>query len=127
MANVDVVFTSNLGEFKNALPQQIERALIAIGMMAESHAKEYCPVDTGRLRNSITHEVRLEEKAVIIGSNVAYAPFVELGHRQNVGQFVPVLGKRLVRAYIPPQPFLRPAIENHQAEYKSLAESALKS
>nr|DAH24425.1 MAG TPA: putative tail component [Caudoviricetes sp.] len=34
---------------------------------------------------------------------VEYASYVEYGHRQHVGQFVPVLGKRLKRAWIPGQ------------------------
>ena len=72
----EVTYTSHLGEFLDALPEQIEQALIAIGMTAETHAKRECPVDTGRLRNSITHEVDMNEQAAIIGSNVEYAAFV---------------------------------------------------
>ena len=105
-----VTFESHLGEFLDARPEQIEQALIAIGMTAETHAKEYCPVDTGRLRNSITHEVDMSDQAAIIGSNVEYAAYVELGTSKMA-----------------PRPYLRPAAENHSAEYKSLVESALKS
>lgn len=32
---------------------------------------------------------------------------VEYGHRQNVGQFVPKLGKRLVKPYVEGQYFLK--------------------
>lgn len=32
--------------------------------------------------------------------NVEYASYVEYGHRQNVGQFVPALGKRLVKPWV---------------------------
>lgn len=71
-----VVFESHLEDILDAIPEQIEQALIAIGMTAETHAKEECPVDTGRLRNSITHEVDANEQVVIIGSNVEYAAFV---------------------------------------------------
>ena len=35
----------------------IARALEAIGIEAESDAAKLCPVDTGRLRNSITHTI----------------------------------------------------------------------
>lgn len=38
---------------------------------------------------------------------IEYASFVEYGHRQHVGQFVPVLGKRLKRAWIPGQHMLQ--------------------
>ncbi len=73
---MEVVIKDNSGEFLKALPEQIEQALTAIGLTAETYAKQDCPVDTGRLRNSITNEVRADEKAVYIGSNVEYAAFV---------------------------------------------------
>lgn len=105
-----ITFESHLGEFMDALEEQVEQALIAIGMTAETHAKELSPVDTGRLRNSITHEVDMGGHAAIIGSNVEYAAYVELGTSRQKAQ-----------------PYLRPAVENYAQEYKSIAESALKS
>lgn len=110
MANIEVVFESHLGELLDALPEQIEAALTAIGMVAETHAKEYCPVDTGRLRNSISHDTDMSVNAAIIGTNVEYAAYVELGTSK-------------MRA----QPYLRPAALEHSDEYKSLVEAALKS
>lgn len=73
---MEVVIKDNSEEFLKALPEQIEQALTAIGLTAESYAKQDCPVDTGRLRNSITHAVETGEQAVYIGSNVEYAAFV---------------------------------------------------
>lgn len=70
---MEVVIKDNSEEFLKALPEQIEQALTAIGLTAESYAKQECPVDTGRLRNSITHAVEAGEQAVYIGSNVEYA------------------------------------------------------
>ena len=103
----DVKIQSNKQEVLNHLPDAIEAALEAIGLTAESYAKENCPVDTGRLRNSITHAV--EGDAVYIGTNVEYAPYVELGTSR-----------------MPARPFLGPAAENHGEEYKELFESAMK-
>ena len=73
---MEVVIKDNSEEFLKALPEQIEQALTAIGLTAETYAKQECPVDTGRLRNSITHAVETGEQAVYIGSNVEYAAFV---------------------------------------------------
>ena len=73
---MEVVIKDNSGEFLKALPEQIEQALTAIGLTAESYAKADCPVDTGRLRNSITNAVETGEQTVYIGSNVEYAAFV---------------------------------------------------
>ena len=49
-------------------------------------AKINSPVDTGRLRASITPEVRMDGNDVVgvVGSNVFYAPFVEFGTRPHV-------------------------------------------
>jgi phage gpG-like protein len=54
----------------------------------------------GRLRSSVTQKV--SEDQFIIGTNVEYSPFVEYGHKQQVGRFVPVLGKRLVEPFVSP-------------------------
>ena len=55
------------------------RALELCGMKAEGYAKDLTPVDTGNLRNSISHKVDDREKAVYIGTNNRYAAYVELG------------------------------------------------
>lgn len=58
------------------------------GKIAEANCKELCPVDTGRLRNSITYEVSEDGKSVIVGTNVEYASEVEFDDRKHhvVGQ-----------------------------------------
>ena len=54
-------------------------------LMVERDAKLLAPVDTGRLRASITGEVRVEGNSVqgVVGSNVLYAPYMELGTRPH--------------------------------------------
>lgn len=74
---VDVV-TDNTDEWEAAFEQAIARGLEEVGLAAEGHAKAICPVDTGRLRNSITH-AQLDGKHEAIGTNVEYARYVELG------------------------------------------------
>lgn len=68
---------NNLKQFEAAKDKAIAAALEEIGLRAERHAKRECPVDTGRLRNSITHQVMTESNCVLIGSNVEYAEIVE--------------------------------------------------
>lgn len=108
MADVKVV-QDNTDEVVEALGTAMARALEAIGIQAEGYAKDLCPVDTGRLRNSITHAVEADEKAAYIGTNVEYAPYVELGTSKHKEQ-----------------PFLRPAAQDHGDEYRSILESELK-
>ena len=98
-SNVDLA----LEEMKNKKAMALE----IIGAKAESYAKQLCPVDTGRLRNSISH-AQLNEDSEVIGTNVEYAPHVELGTRHQ-------------RA----KPYLRPAAENHSDEYKSIMKAVM--
>lgn len=102
--NVDV--HTNASIFKSALSEQKAMALEAIGLAAEGYAKEECPVDTGRLRSSISHAK--DDDAAYIGTNVEYAPYIELGTSR-----------------MKPRPFLRPAAESHANEYKEIVKAAL--
>lgn len=106
--NIEVKLDINTKALKNAAAEQIQAALEEIGMKAENHAKLICPVDTGLLRNSITHTQ--EDKTAIIGSNVEYAPYVELGTSKRAAT-----------------PFLTPAIQDNVGEYKAILEKHLKS
>lgn len=87
----------------NAIDLALVAALEEVGLVAEGYAKRACPVDTGRLRNSITHIVDEGTRHVIIGTNVEYAPYVELGTRHQK-----------------PQPFLKPAANDHYSTYKGI-------
>lgn len=95
-------------------PEKMERAILTalekIGLTAEGYAKQMAPVDTGRLRNSITHQVINDEKAAVIGTNVEYAPYVELG---TSGQKA--------------QPYLVPAAQNHIEQWRSILKGELES
>lgn len=121
MAGIEVTLTSNKDEILEALGEQLGKAMIAIGMTAESNAKQEITkavydtpesksgyVRTGRLRNSITYGVDTEEPAVYIGSNVEYAPYVELGTSKMTAR-----------------PFLKPAVENYGEQYKELLQQAM--
>ena len=52
---MSVIFTSHVPQALDAMEHAKSTALELIGGKAESYAKKLCPVDTGRLRNSITH------------------------------------------------------------------------
>jgi len=105
--SVEITMISHADEIRDALELATERALHAIGITAADHAMEICPVDTGRLRASITHAV--DGDAAYIGTNVEYAAAVELG-----------------TSWQKAQPYLRPACTQHSDEYKELALRAMK-
>lgn len=99
----------NSEKFKEEMKAKVKNALDAIGMQAVGYAQGAAPVDTGRLRNSISHEVA--EDTCYIGTNVEYAPYQELG--------VP---SHNIKAHH----FLKNAAANHTSEYQAIAESQLK-
>lgn len=73
------------------ISKELERRAIRV----EGAAKQACPVDTGRLRASITHQLGQDGEGLLadIGTDVEYAPYVEFGTR-----------------FMAAQPFLRPAL-----------------
>lgn len=130
MADVEVEFIDNSDMVLLEMIRKKAKALEMVGLAAEGYAKRLCAVDTGRLRNSITHTTGKgrsdlpdppakpedsmlkgtpEKDTVYIGTNVEYAPYVELG---------------TVRT--PAQPFLRPAAANHTEQYKSIIDRVMK-
>lgn len=103
-----IKLTDNTQDFINATHEQRARALEAVGLLAEGYAKMLCPVDTGNLRNSITHD-RGGEDFEVVGTNVEYAPYVEYGTSRMKAQ-----------------PYIKPAVEEHAEEYKQIFEEYLK-
>ena len=108
MADIEISFTDNSPLVRDVFRMACYRGLVAIGMSAERHAKAITPVDTGRLRNSISHAV-INTDAAYIGTNVEYAPYVELGTSHNKAHHM-----------------LKRAASEHSAEYKRLMEDSLK-
>ena len=103
-------FTSHVPSVNSKVDAAFARAAEIIGGMAESYAKGLAPVDTGNLRNSITHESEDDGHTVVVGTNVKYAPYQELG---------------APNAHVPAHPYIRPAFENHMSEYKNVVQSEL--
>lgn len=67
------------------IERKIYMGLVACGEEVEGNVAELVPVDTGRLKGSITHEV--DDHTIVVGTNVEYAVRQELGDYQHeVGQ-----------------------------------------
>lgn len=122
MSDVKIILNTTIA--LNGLKDAKKRALEICGGKCETYAKQLCPKDKGRLVNSITHK-QLDENTEIIGTNVEYAPYVELGHHQQPGRYVPAIGKRLKASYVKGKPFIRPAAEDHSDEYKRIIRNEL--
>lgn len=109
MIEITVVnLLDNTELIKHASDEAIAKALEMCGMIAETYAADLAPVDTGRLTNSITHAPE-DKYTMVIGTNVEYAAYVELGTSRHPE----------------PQPYLRPALLNHIGEYENIIKSVL--
>ena len=126
----DIKLVDNSEEVLRHMLEQKALGLEAIGGQMEMHAKSNCPVDTGRLRNSITFATSTAQGSpntsagasaepkdysmhgspdvdeVVVGTNVEYAPEQEYYGR---------------KAH-----FLKDAATAHSGEYKKIMESAMK-
>lgn len=105
----DVIFNDLSDKVLKATQKQIEAVLEAWGLQGESFAKEETPVDTSRLKNSITHTV--DGNFAVIGTNVEYAPYVEENDKAK---------HEKGNAH-----FMRNAVTQHNDEYKQKAEMIL--
>lgn len=132
---------SNKDAVLRELDRKVEKALTMIGEQAVGYAQEIVHENEGKnaqkyvgeasersgeLANLMEFEVDMSDDSVIIGTDVEYAPYVEFGHLQEVGRFVPKIKKRLVKPQAPAYPFLRPALEKHLEEYNRIANDVLK-
>lgn len=93
---------------------KVEAAIIkflhAAGMVVQGDAVNRCPVDTGNLRQSIAFDVDEDAKSTIVGTNVHYAPYVELG-----------------TVKMKAQPFLRPALDKNRSGLSILLQDYINS
>ena len=129
--NID--FKDNSQAVLKAMQQAVEKALEKCGLVAEGYAKKLAPVDTGNLRNSISHKVDPEEPAVYIGSNTSYAPYVELatgiyaeGGRPTPWVYQDAKGNWHWTRGNPAKPYLKPAVADHARQYRQIIEQELK-
>ena len=129
---MDVEFINHSEEVLATFRQAAIRALEECGLVGEGFAKRLCPVDTGNLRNSISHKVDEGEPAAYIGTDVEYGAYVELGTGQYYtgGRPTPWVYQdargnwhwtRGNRAH----PFLKPAVADHTKTYSNIIKSEL--
>lgn len=128
--NID--FNDNSEEVRDAMMDAALRALEKCGLTAEGYAKQLAPVDTGNLRNSISHKIDTDEMAAYIGTNVEYAPYVELGTgrytdggRQTPWAYQDEKGNWHMTHGQQAQPYLKPAVADHAQDYRRIIEDTL--
>lgn len=88
------------------LENAVKRGLILSGQLVAQRAQQKAPVDTGRLKRSITsipQQMGRGTFKVLVGTNVIYALFQELGTK-----------------FMKAQPYLRPALKESAEDIKQL-------
>ena len=146
------IAVDNTDEIKAATREAVLVALEAVGLQAEGYAKRKCPVDTGLLRNSITHavggiEFNVDYKATY-GSNRTKSGKRRRATAKNAGtvksgsasgtvgdedDLTAYIGTNVEYAsYVEygtsktaAQPFLKPAVNDHINQYKKIFEAYL--
>lgn len=108
-----VVKEDNADKIVKEIATAKERALEKIGLKAEGDVVGYMTheniVDTGRLRNSITHRVMNDEDCVYVGTNVEYAMYVHEGTSKMKGR-----------------PYLTTPVSANLKAYRDIAEGEMK-
>lgn len=108
---MELQITDNSQQVLSELNSKIPVILDVLAQSAEANGvleiTALGAVDTGNLRDSISHDT--DDTTAYVGTNVEYAPYVEMG-----------------TVKMPARPFLRNAVENHKEEYKAIIENGLK-
>lgn len=132
-----ITINDNSANISAAIKEAVDRALERIGLEAEGNAVDKITdndsVDTGNLRNSITHKVDAAADKVYVGTDVEYGVYVELGtgiHAEGGGRPTPWVyqdsnGDWHRTSGQEPKPFLRPAAKKHKQTYANILEDEL--
>lgn len=118
-----VTLDDHSDEVLSSLDAAIARGLEKCGLVAEGHAKKLCPVDTGNLRNSITHTVTdVNEQAayVELGTGVFYP-----GGRQTPWVYTDAKGNAHMTHGQRAKPYIKPAVADHAPQYQKIIKSEL--
>ena len=91
---------NKIPEVMRAIEAATQKALNTAAIIVEGSAVLRCPVDSGNLRGSISHQVLADHAKV--GTNVDYAPYPEFGVASKPSY--------------PKQPYLRPALDENKGK-----------
>jgi len=119
-----VKLKNNIPSVQKQVDEAMTRALVRACIDVDLSAKMNCPVDTGRLRASISysingsgsegfdtvqtseaedHSIKSQVGSAIVGTNVVYAKAIEYGHSKKA-----------------PQGFLRRALDENESKIKTI-------
>ena len=88
---INITLSGDLDGVAERVTENLNSIVLAAAERVAEAAREACPVDTGKLRNSIS--VSAEGNSAVVSANTDYAAYVEFGTSKQS-----------------PQPFLAPAL-----------------
>ena len=92
-----------LKDLPRVFDEELSKAMNDEGLDWRDDVRANTPVDSGDLRRSWIF-AGVEKSGFIfemdLSNNLEYAEYVEYGHRQETGRFVPAIGKRLKANYV---------------------------
>lgn len=132
----------DIGRFEHTKRQQVKDTINEAALNVQKGAKKRAPVDTGRLRSSITMQPYNDGLTMQVGTKVHYAPYVEWGtgkfaeHPDYSGQPTPWVypeskrgrktGEMVFTHGSKPHPFLFPAWEEERPKFMKAMREALR-
>lgn len=97
--------------------------------MCVAETQSRTPIKEGHLRRSMTHgqvEKKYKIYKVKIGSSLPYAQAVEEGHFQEVGRYVPAIGKKLKKSFVQGRRMIGNSVDIYQGELQQSIEDRIK-
>lgn len=105
-------YKSYAEQVKKLINESALKGITEACLLVEGQAKALAPVDTGLLRDSITHKVEARDGELVgvVGTHVEYAPHIEYGTKN-----------------INAQAFLLPSFRENKGNIERILEDILKS
>ena len=107
------------GQLKN----EVKNSVRNVGETYKRNAESRTPVQSGELRRSWQLKGPFfsgTDISVELRNSKNYASFVENGHRQTPGRYVPAIGKKLKASWVPGQHFLQKATDETRGQVPQL-------
>ncbi|MBW6408971.1 HK97 gp10 family phage protein [Clostridium weizhouense] len=115
-------FINKINEAQQQLNNVIDETLIEGSIEGVAEIQARTSVKTGNLRRSATTgkvEVESNIHSIKVGYDSNQAPYAdayENGHKQEVGKYVPSIGKKLVKEFVPGKHTVRDSLTIVQSE-----------
>jgi len=121
--SVDISGVSDMGEALNQVGEAVDGATNAAAQAIAEEIVEVAQlyVEQGRSPNNQTGSTGELEQDIqwqptddggaTVFTTLDYAVYVEFGHTQTPGRYVPDIGAQLVQSDVQPYPFMQPAID----------------